>query len=66
MHPQHGDPRGHVFESRVGLVPVEHPAGQSGQFGAGAPGILGNEAADLGDFRVTELATTVAMSHELS
>jgi hypothetical protein len=66
VHVQHGDPGGHIFESTVGRVPVEHLAGQSGQFRAGAPGVLGNEAADLGDFRVTEIATAVARSHELS
>ena len=29
---------------------MEHPAGESGQFRTGAPGILGNEMTDLGDF----------------
>ena len=28
VHPQHGDPCGHVFQSAIGLEPVQRPAGQ--------------------------------------
>jgi hypothetical protein len=45
---------------------LQYPAGEAGQFGAGTPGIVANEAADAGDVVVTEIATTVAMTHELS
>jgi hypothetical protein len=33
VHPQHGDPGGHVFQSAVGLVPHQCLAGQSRQLG---------------------------------
>ncbi len=66
LHPQHGDPGGHLFQSTIDLVPCQCPTGQSRQIGASAAGILGNKAVDQCDLIDVEVATTVAMNHELS
>ena len=64
LHAQHRHPTRHLFKSPIGLIPVERLAVEPGKFGPSAAGLFGNEAADLYEVIGTELATTVAMTHE--
>ena len=57
---QHGHPAGHVLQPPVGLEPVQFPAGQPRQAGAGARGVFRDQCPELGEFLFAEIPPAVA------
>ena len=66
VHSQHRDPSGHVFESAIGLVPLECPTSQTRELGSVTPWVFGDQLADPSQFIFCEVATTITGTHEVS
>jgi hypothetical protein len=65
LHAQHRDPGRHFFGSAIGLEPLQSLAGHP-RLGATTCRMLGNQAADLGEFFGAEVATGLAVAQEVS
>ena len=61
MHAQHGHPAAHLLEAPVRFAPLEQSTCQSGQLGARAARIVGNQGAQLPDLLASEAAAAVAL-----
>lgn len=61
LHAQHRDPAGHLFHPPSGFVPRQPLAGEAGQIGPGAGGVLGNQFADERQLVCTEDSATARL-----
>ena len=61
MHAQHGHPAAHLLEAPVRFAPLEQSTCQSGQLGARAARIVGNQGAQLPDLLASEAAAAGAL-----